>query len=309
MRHSITMKAAAGLICTTLSTYGFAQPPGQMVDIGGRSLHVVESAGAEPVVVLEAGGGGFSSFWLKVQPAIRNELGLRVISYDRAGLGWSEPGSLPYRIHDKADDLDKLLTVLDIRSSVVLVAHSYGGWVAQAFASRSPERIRALVLVDPNSSHFFAQYPEKVARIEADGAERPIRGLRHIGLKLQRNWFAKQTGAPRSAFDPILTDQHQTALGHMLSAFGATSSVLAEAWFPDVPTIMISRGQPQKGFPWGDSISEATWRDGHETLIEHLSNTQHWIAEDAAHAVVLDQPDIIVRAIAEAGVSAIRWPR
>ncbi|MGI9295321.1 MAG: alpha/beta fold hydrolase [Pseudomonadales bacterium] len=301
MKHSITMRAAAaGLVCTMLCTEVFALPPGRMVDISGRSLHVVESAGAGPVVVLEAGGGGFSSFWLKVQPAIRDQLGLRTISYDRAGLGWSDPGPLPYSIHDKADDLDALLTALDVDKPIVLVAHSYGGWVAQAFASRYPQLIGALVLVDPNSSYFFAQYPKKVARIEAKGAKRPIRGLQRIGLKLQRNWFAKQAGASRSVFAPMLTDQHQVALGYMLSAFGTTCRTLSNTQFPDVPTIMISRGRPQKGFPWGNSTAEAAWRDGHKILIEHLSTKQHWIAEHAAHAVVIDQPGIIVKAIAAA---------
>ena len=51
--------------------------------------------------------------------------------------------------------------------------------------------------------------------------------------------------------------EHHAALGHALSAFGATSTNLRQVAFPEVPTIMISRGKPQKGFPWGDLASEA----------------------------------------------------
>ena len=97
---------------------------------------------------------------------------------------------------------------------------------------------------------------------------------------------------------PQMSRRHQAALGHALSLFDITSSTLGEARLPDVPTIMISRGLPEKGFPWGSAAAETAWRDGHKILIEHLSNKDHWIAEDAAHAVVFDQPDIVVDAIA-----------
>ena len=298
MKHSITRHAAAALLCAVLGADALAAAPGRLVDIGGRSLHVVETPGASPVVVLEAGGGAFSSYALALQAEIRDQLGLRVINYDRAGLGWSDPAPMPYRIEDRADELDALLTALDVQAPVVLVASSYGGWVAQAFASRHAERLGALVLVDPNSSHFFTQYPEKVSKIEADGTKPPPRGLKRIGLKLQRKWLAKHAGTPRSAFDPILTERHQLAVGGFLSVFGATSRTVAEHRLPQVPTIMISRGRPQKGFPWGDAESEAAWRRGHETLIEHLMDKQHWIAENSGHGVVFDQPELIIEAIA-----------
>lgn len=184
MKYSTTVRAVlGGLLVSILCACATARPPGEMIDIGGRSLHVIETAGEGPVVVLEAGGGAYSSFWNKLQDGIRDELGLRVISYDRAGLGWSELDAAPYRIQDRADDLDALLTALDVDGPIVLVATSYGGWVAQAFSSRYPERIDALVLVEPNSSYFFAQYPTKAENIAADGAKRPMRGFKRLGLK------------------------------------------------------------------------------------------------------------------------------
>lgn len=298
MKISHLRGAIISILMLMLCSAVLAEPPGQMIDIGGRQLHVIATSGDGPTVVLEAGGGAYSSFWHQVQAGIRDDLGLRVISYDRAGLGWSDPGSLPYRILDKANDLDALLSALGVDTPIILVATSYGGWVAQAFASIYPERVAAIVLVEPNSAHFFEQYPAKVAKIEADGEKQLARGLKRLGLKMQRNWFAKHVGTPRSYFDPILTDRHQAALGHMLLSFGATLKLLSEIRFPDVPTVMISRGRPQGRFPWGDTSSESAWLTGHEQLIAHLSNRQHWIAEESAHAVVIDQPDLVVKAVA-----------
>lgn len=301
MRTQSTLREILiGLLMLMLVSTVLAAPPGQMVDIGGRLLHAIEYSGSGPTVLLEAGGGAYSSFWHQVQQSISSDLGLHVISYDRAGLGWSQRNSSPYRISDKAEDLDAMLTAMGVDTPVILVATSYGGWVAQTFASMYPERVAAIVLVEPNSTYFFDQYPAKVERIEEDGEERPKRGVKRFGLKLQRNWFAKQAGAPRAYFDPMLTNRHQASLRQMLSSFGATIGFLSDISLPDVPTIMISRGEPQKGFPWGDRSSESAWRTGHERMIAHLSDRQHWIAEKSAHAVVFDEPHLVVKAVAAA---------
>jgi len=64
-------------------------PPGRMVDIGGRALHISCAGQGTPTVVLIAGGGAYSIDWALVQPAIAKQT--RVCAYDRAGLAWSDP--------------------------------------------------------------------------------------------------------------------------------------------------------------------------------------------------------------------------
>src|SRR6266550_4677749 len=65
-------------------------PPGKLVDVGGRKLHLYCTGKGSPAVILEAGAGGFSIDWALVQPAMAKAT--RVCSYDRAGYGWSDPG-------------------------------------------------------------------------------------------------------------------------------------------------------------------------------------------------------------------------
>src|SRR3954469_5769154 len=64
-------------------------PPGRLVDLGGYRLHLnVQGDGPGPAVVLEAGMGSFSSNWYWVQQDLAATM--RVVAYDRAGLGWSD---------------------------------------------------------------------------------------------------------------------------------------------------------------------------------------------------------------------------
>ena len=77
--------------------------PGKRVDVGGYKLHIwcmgLESI---PTVVLEAGMANFSLAWSLIQPEVA-KFG-RVCSYDRAGLGWSDPSPKPRTIETVVDD-------------------------------------------------------------------------------------------------------------------------------------------------------------------------------------------------------------
>src|SRR5438445_13663654 len=82
--------AILGLVAGSLQVEGSYQPPGRLVNIGGRNLHLNCTGSGQPTVVLEAGGGAYAIDWALVQPGIGEKT--RVCSYDRAGLGWSDPG-------------------------------------------------------------------------------------------------------------------------------------------------------------------------------------------------------------------------
>ena len=74
------------------------RPPlrGERVDIGGRALRIVCEGprSDKPLIVMESGIFGFASDWGEVQRALAAR-GIRSCAYDRAGLGFSDPGPYP----------------------------------------------------------------------------------------------------------------------------------------------------------------------------------------------------------------------
>ena len=68
-------------------------PPGRLVDVQGRRIHIWCSGSGAPAVILETGLGGTSADWGFVQPEAAKFT--RVCSYDRAGMGYSDPGPSP----------------------------------------------------------------------------------------------------------------------------------------------------------------------------------------------------------------------
>ena len=83
------------------TTGPLAPAPGKLIDVYGHKMHIhcVGPDGARPIVILEAGGGGFSRDWNAVQNLLEPEV--RTCAYDRAGIGWSEPGRAPRTLKQK----------------------------------------------------------------------------------------------------------------------------------------------------------------------------------------------------------------
>jgi pimeloyl-ACP methyl ester carboxylesterase len=121
-----------------------------MIDIGGRRLRLVcagpDGAGG-PVVVLEAGAFGFSADWAEVQDRLAAR-GLRSLAYDRAGLGFSDPGPEPRDGIQIARDLERLLAAAEIAAPYVLCGHSMAGLRLRQFAAGHAHDLIGVVLVD-----------------------------------------------------------------------------------------------------------------------------------------------------------------
>src|SRR5215212_6146640 len=143
--------------------------PGQLVDVGGYRMHIFCMGAGSPTVVLNSGAGGFSAEWSLVQPELAKAT--RVCAFDRAGMGWSEPGPAPRSPAHIADELHTLLVNAGIEGPLVLVAHSAGGKHARLYAQRHPERVAGLVLVDARSEYVEDhQTPEQAAAERAEFA-------------------------------------------------------------------------------------------------------------------------------------------
>lgn len=136
-------------------------PPGELVELAdGRQLHLHVSGGEGegPTVILDAGHGVFSPVFGHLQHTLSDTA--QVVSYDRPGYGWSDPGDRdPLSV---AEDLREALTTADIDGPFIVVGHSLGGLYARGFAHSHPEDIAGLVLIDPAHEHQLDRLPEEV---------------------------------------------------------------------------------------------------------------------------------------------------
>src|SRR5215217_8405758 len=159
---ALLVLAVAGAIYQAIAT-ALAEraypPPGEMVDVGGYSLHINCTGQGSPTVILDAGSGLFSAQWVRVQRQVSDTT--RVCAYDRAGIGWSEMGPDPRDAKQITSELHTLLGKAGIDGPYVLVGHSFGGMYMQTYAARYPEEVAGVVLVDSSTDpDQFGQRPE-----------------------------------------------------------------------------------------------------------------------------------------------------
>jgi pimeloyl-ACP methyl ester carboxylesterase len=147
-------------------------PRGEMVDIGGRKLHLYCTGSRGPTVVIEPGSADLSFDWALVQgPA--SEFA-RVCSYDRAGYAWSDPGPTPRTYRQLALELHTALRRGHVPGPYVLVGHSYGGFLVRAFAKYYPREVVGMVLVEAVHENARIVIGDKAVRIREDAKGRPV---------------------------------------------------------------------------------------------------------------------------------------
>ena len=95
-------------------------PPGRLVDVGGHRLHVWCTGSGWPAVIHESGLGGGAFAWVEIKPDVARFT--QVCTYDRAGIGYSDPGPMPRTSRQIATELAALLEGGGVEPPVILVA-------------------------------------------------------------------------------------------------------------------------------------------------------------------------------------------
>jgi pimeloyl-ACP methyl ester carboxylesterase len=139
--------AAGGLPARAEQTPAVTSPS-QLAAIGDRQVEfaVTRAPHSRATVVFENGLMLPMSTWQTVTSALADCCD--TLTYHRAGVGLSAMAADPDRPQDVAGNLQALLRAQQLSPPYILVGHSLGGQYAQTFASRYPDQVKGLVLVD-----------------------------------------------------------------------------------------------------------------------------------------------------------------
>ena len=297
-------------------------PPGRLVSIGSHRLHIRCDGDGGPPVIFDAALGGSSLSWSLVQPAVARLT--RACSYDRAGFGWSDAGPLPRTAGRIADELHQLLRTAAVPPPYLLVGHSYGGLVMRLYASRHPNEVAGLVLIEPAIAEEWTDPTDEQRALIARGirlcgygATAARRGLAQLVSGLVRFGALRAArllvglvsrGGLRREDEGILAPiwklppevrgvlremwtqpKFFEALGSQIDTICESATAVMSATpadYDDLPLTVLSSARSGEQRLQADSA-----------LARRSTRGRHVLAAESGHWIPLDAPQVVINAI------------
>lgn len=310
--------------------------PQTLVRIGRRRrLNLLIAGRGGPTVVFAPGLINTTLEWAAVQHTVARQV--RTVAFDKAGIGFSDPGPMPRTAGAIVKDLRAALAAADIGPPYVLVGWSAGGLAMRLFALRYPDDVAGLVMVDSASENqdqrldavrgddhnaarrqqALADYT-RLADLARTGALVPGTPdhLRAVGPRpayLTAALYAARVASRTSTAYWRAVRSESAATGKAsadeLGAARRSLTIAAPDSPPlgDKPLIVLTAAGNALPRP-GESSAQTQarhqlWRTMHDEIAA-LSTHGERRTVDAGHAIPLERPDVVVTAIEEVLASA-----
>lgn len=295
-------------------------PPGKFVNLGTHRLHLLDEGRGSPTIILEAGLMSTNLSWTDIRRKLAESY--RVVSYDRAGLGWSDIGPMPRTAERIVEELHSLLDRAAIPGPYVLVGHSFGGLTMPLFAARYPEQTAGMVLVDPvvpaewnppseqdlKRSSIGSKVCRRAALLSRAGVIRFVAFLLNSKAKKVASQMVRliSRGTPADSgsvsspwFWNLPPNERQMAsvfwvqekfcntIASQLENLPESARRIAEFGnLCDKPVIILSAlSTPPKR------------REQHVIIAQRLPQGRHLLADKSSHWIMQDQPELVLGAV------------
>jgi pimeloyl-ACP methyl ester carboxylesterase len=255
----------------------------ERIDVGGRKLTLKTQGQGALTIVIEAGSGLAaveSDEWKVVCDELAKSY--TVCTYDRAGLGTSDPpAGTPRVAADIAQDLHTLLTNARVPTPYILVGHSMGGLFALKHAAAFPADAAGVVLVDSAHVDQDARWLDLIPA-QTEGEDPSLEQARtFLRTRLE------DRGAGGERIDMLAVRDEVRAVQ---SLGDRPLAVLTHSprWVmvPELPSELMG-------------AIEAKTQELQATFTRLSSNSSHRIAERAGHAIHVEDPQLVIAAVHE----------
>lgn len=281
--------------------------PGTFYSINGYQMHLYCTGTGSPAVVLEGGRGADWLYWQKVQPELAKTT--RVCSYDRAGLGWSDPQPGARDAIHIAAQLHSLLQQAGEAGPFVMAGASAGGFYVRQYVATYPAEIAGVVFVD-------ASVPEQSEALPGSKDSEARRKQRHHMARVE--WLKETSGWARlsgqckgeverglEAYIALATAEtcrpsfSASWLGEWDDFWRSGEEVAQAPCCGNLPLLVISQDpdRPKPGWDAQSIAANPIWAGLQENLKKLSPRSRRIIARSSGHHIMIDRPDVIISGV------------
>jgi pimeloyl-ACP methyl ester carboxylesterase len=268
---------------------------GKIVHVNEKKIHVVVSGkeDAEITVILDAGLTRYSLDWYNIQPEVSTFA--KVVSFDRAGYGWSSRSQGTYTSEEAVEDLVNVLQALEIDGPFILVGHSFGSLNMRLFASKNQKDVKGIVLIDPVHERRYTPCEWSISRKREYKKQLRLFKVAYLTSPIGLPRLLKQPIGRKELPGPIKT--HGRYVGYLPKAFEAAYKELinskssakqvknAKPLLKDLPIVILTSNNRSKD-----------WKEEQEFLCKLTNNTKK-IQTDHGHSIHIENPKLIIDTI------------
>ena len=248
-----------------------------------------DTGSGSPTVILEPGGGGASSDFGWIAPAVAKDT--TVCVYDRSGRGWSDTAEGPQDGIHIASDLHTLLDRANIPGPYVLAGHSFGGLYVQTFAAHYPDQIAGMVLLDstaPKPGDAPAPSTGSYNLIGRISALLAASGHVGVGRLIAQGSF--DTLPPRSRDEARANSSTARYLGSWFEEFlGEANTSMQQA-----ASLTTLGGKPLIVVTADEGITDAQWQTKQDRMAALSTNSLHRHANATHESLIYSETDSAV---------------
>ncbi|WP_227396865.1 alpha/beta hydrolase [Jeotgalibacillus aurantiacus] len=271
---------------------------GQKIKIRDRYIHTIVSGeqDADYTVIFDSGLSCCSLDWFNVQPQVTTFS--RTLSFDRPGYGWSSEINTSHTSENVVNDLVNVLNELQIKPPYVLVGHSFGGLNMRLFASKHPEKVAALILIDAvhENRYLSRKWDHNRKKTHQKNLNVFRFGYLTSGIGLPK--LLKQP-VGRKRF-PGSYQKYADYIGYHQKSYEA---VYKEFLYSERSALQVSNASPlNPDLPvtiLSSNNSDSVWIE-HQKLLSKLTKKTIQIKTNCHHSIHLENPDLVVKAIKDA---------
>jgi pimeloyl-ACP methyl ester carboxylesterase len=181
--ETITTPAAASHSTGAGSTGSTVRFADEKVDVDGQQVAIsCQGSGAKTVLFVGDVGQTGATGWDQSGVPAKVADDAVACTYDRPGLGRSDPGAQPRSIDNQVKDLDALVTAAALTTPLVLVGQGYGTFITRQFAKDHRASVSGMVLIDPQLWPFDFTIPPDAS----PGVKAEYQSLFQINIDLGR---------------------------------------------------------------------------------------------------------------------------